>query len=610
MFSFKTFQTKLFLTYSIFLVIFTLMITIPMYVYLKRTTETNIIFSVQQSLTSITESLDMFANQYENITSQLYLKKDDSIYNNSAIQWLQNLSLSANEADTLKANNSIDASLALLAEIYKNMYRITIFNEQGLFFSNKPFDRPVNNALRKEEEWLKKPLQAKGAAVLEYADHDPWLSEDRTPVYSFIRLLTVNGIHVGYLEMQIRADKLIAPDKLTGIPGASLSLFDDTDILFSNATSKGSNNEQIPIYRSIASHSKFGIQSIDNHGKKESALYRLSEKTGYTALYAISEDILYAPLRIFRNVSLSAVLFLIALSMLVFYLLSRALTYPIKKLKKMIDTIDLDDTNVKMNNEFKMDEIELLNRSFRKMNLRLQASLEEIVQFRTMQLQSHFEVLQAQINPHFLFNMLGVITILSEEEQNAQAANVCRKLASFLRYTIIQTNPITTVEHEMNFAHDYLALMKTRYAHRLQFKVELPEEMKRISIPKLTLQPLVENSINHGFQGTLHGLIVTIRGQIEANRWYITISDNGNGIPPDALASLHEKIETYGEHLDSLQKKEQLTLGGMGILSTFARIKLHYKDRVEFKIGNNPEHGAFIVISGCIEDYGDKEGII
>ncbi|MBB6670646.1 cache domain-containing sensor histidine kinase [Cohnella nanjingensis] len=601
---------KLFMSYSAFLVIFALAISIPMYLYLKNTTEKNIIFSVQQSLSSIAESFELFSNQYENMTIQLYLKNEDDSHN-YLMQSLLTLTSSPNEAEMLKASSYIDANIALLAEIYKSVYRISIYNDQGVFFSNKPYDQSIADMARKDNDWLKKPVNADGAAVLAYSDRDPWLGEDRTPVFSYIRLLKLGSLHVGYLEIQMRADQLIAPDKLTDISGAALSIFNNTDTLYSDLSPQHDGASQ-PIlkFSSIAANSNAGMASFNLDGEKQSAIFRHSDRTGYTLLYAIPDHRLFAPLRLFRNVSLLSVFVLIALSIFVFYVLSRTLTYPIKKLRAMIDTVDLDDKNVEIRNAFKIDEIELLNRSFRKMNQRLKGSLEEIVQFRTLQLQSHFEVLQAQINPHFLFNMLGVITILAEEDGNAGAANVCRKLASFLRYTIIQTDPITTIENEIHFAENYLELMKTRYSHRLQYQVVLPEEMKPISIPKLTLQPLVENAVNHGFEGISGALVVTIRGQIEANRWSIAIADNGSGFDPVRMASLRQKMETFEEHLDSFQNKERLSLGGMGMISTFARLKLYYKNRIEFKIGNHPDHGASIVISGWMPDNRNVEEIV
>ncbi|MBP1992193.1 sensor histidine kinase [Paenibacillus eucommiae] len=609
MFSFKTFQTKLFVTYSIFLIIFTLIISIPMYYYLKNTTKKNILAGIQQSVAGISESLDIYANQYENITTQLYLKRDGSGSQVSVVQALQNLMLMENDAEVLNAYTLIDNNITLLSEINKNIYRINIFNEHGLFFSNQPYDKSVLDSLSEDADWLQEPQLADGAMVMEYASQDHWRADgDPVPVFSFLRRMKWNGVNIGYLEVQIRADDLIKPVKLTSIPSASLTLFNQTDVLYSNdANFKDNNISRLMEFNAIIpSAMNNGQQSIRHHGNTESLIFQRSQKTDYTIAYAVSENKLFASLLIFRNVTFAAVFLLISLSILVFYILSKTLTYPITKLRKVIDSVDLDDKKIKINNEFKMDEIELLNRSFRTMNERLQNSLEEIVQFRTMELQSQFEVLQAQINPHFLFNMLGVIAIFSEEEGGTKAADVCHKLASFLRYTVIQTNPITTLEQEMSFARDYLELMQTRYRHRLQFELVLPEEMKRISIPKLTLQPLVENSINHGFQHMDRGLVITIRGIVEGDRWYITILDNGSGIDPEQLKSLHEKMEMYERPIHVFPKKEQLTLGGMGIISTYARLKLYFKNRIAFRIGNNADYGTCISISGWIPDESDE----
>jgi len=611
MFSFRTFQTKLFVTYSVFLVVFTLVISIPMYYYLKNTIKNNIVIGVQQSIAQIGENLDIYDNQYENMTTQLYLKQDGSGSLASAVQSLQNLMISENEAELLKAYTSIDNSITLLSEVNKNVHRINIFNEHGLFFSNKPYDKMIVTAFKGTEAWLKKAQLAQGARVLEYMDDDRWAAEEPVPVFSFLRRINWNGKNIGYLEVQFRAEDVIAPGKFTDIPSAALSIFNPSEVLYSSDPDPGESRlaQLMNVSRMIPPESNKGQTSIRNEGLTESLIYQRSQTTGYTIAYNVSENQLFASLRIFRNVTFAAVFLLIVLSVLVFFILSRTLTYPIAKLRKVIDSVDLNDRNVRINNDYRMDEIELLNRSFRMMNERLQNSLEEIVQSRMMELRSHFEVLQAQINPHFLFNMLGVIAIFSEEEGGSRAAKVCHQLSSFLRYTVIQTDPITTLEQEMNFARNYLELMQTRYKHRLQFELELPEEMKKLAIPRLTLQPLVENSINHGFRNINRGLTVTIRVIADAGRWHIVILDNGSGIEPATLHDLREKMAAYEENINAFRQKEQLTFGGMGVVSTFARLKLYFKDRITFTIGNRSDGGASISISGFLQDNHNEEAI-
>ncbi|MFC5404057.1 cache domain-containing sensor histidine kinase [Cohnella soli] len=605
MFSFRTFQAKLFITYSIFLLIFTLIISVPMYFYLKHATEKNIIVGTQNTVSGISDNLDSYSRQYENMTMQIYLKNNPAYSN--VIQSLQNLKSPRNDKEKLESYNSIENSIAILSAINSNVYRINIFNAAGLFFSNKPSDSPKDRI--SADHWLQKSRSAQGATVVGYFNSDRWVDSESPHVFSFMRMIKWAGTEIGYLEVQFIADDLISPDKLENLPGNTFAIFSDNDVLYykSNEAGKNAFSQQIEAYRQVTTGKANGHYRLKNNGAKEIVVYQHAKNTSYTLLYAVPESRLFAPLQVFRNVTFLSIFALILLSILVFYILSKALTYPIKKLKKVIDTIDLDDKKIKISNEFRMDEIELLNRSFLSMNDRLQQSLEETVRFRTLQIQSHFEVLQAQINPHFLFNMLGVITIFSEEEGATKAAGVSEKLADFLRYTIIQADPITTLEQELKFVQDYLELMKTRYKHRLQFELTVPEEMNTILIPKLTLQPLVENAIHHGFQDIDRGLVVTISGHIEANRWYLTIRDNGKGMDPARLEVLNQEMQAYSDGLDSTTTQgERLALGGMGIISTYTRIRLYYKTLIDFKIGNNEQYGTYITISGFFQEAAVK----
>lgn len=124
---------------------------------------------------------------------------------------------------------------------------------------------------------------------------------------------------------------------------------------------------------------------------------------------------MYAPLHTFRNLMIMISLSVIIISLGVYYMLARILTRPLRELRRALKDSDIINTQITIDNSVHDDEIELLNKSFESMRTRLRNSMDDIVKAKTLQLKTHFEVLQAQINPHFLFNMLGIIAISCHE---------------------------------------------------------------------------------------------------------------------------------------------------------------------------------------------------
>ena len=605
MFSFKSYQFKLFITYSLLMIFFTALIGIPMYLYLKRNIQTNITTSFEQKVKNTADKLDQLLLQYQNMTKQLYLDT-----NNSGIamtEYLDKVSRENREIDLLNANKIIYNYLSLTTELYKEVHRMTIFKASGEIFSNLNLE--IRPFLLMTPEKLQAIRRVEGAGQIYFSNHDPWLQASDTnnrAMITIIRQLRSEEREIGFLEVQYESEELLQYEHNgdSSLSDVSIYLFSPEAIVYPVSTNQTMNLEaKVTRFRNIFNHpGSFSTPLSSDLNKKEYVVAVQSTLHPYTIVYAIPEQQLFAPLLVFRNVSFFAVVFLILFSAIVFYILSRILTYPLIKLRRVIDTISLEDKSPDIENKFNEDAIEMLNRSFRRMNDRLQYSMEEIVQFRTMQLQSQFETLQAQINPHFLFNMLGVIKALADRERNTLIAEISGKLAQFLQYPLATKEPIIHLAAELNFVQNYLDLMKSRYMHRLEYTINFEtqseiDQIAQIKIPKLTLQPLVENCIQHGFSGTCEVLQIFLDVTFTNQTWVLTLADNGPGFTTPKLAQIQQQIAASSARINSLQTIDPLTIGGMGLISSFTRLKLLYKENLEFTLGNRSEGGALIRIS-------------
>lgn len=173
--------------------------------------------------------------------------------------------------------------------------------------------------------------------------------------------------------------------------------------------------------------------------------------------------------------------------------------------------------------------------------------------------------LMAQINPHFLYNTLEIIKGLTIVDP-ARTESLIVKLTRILRYSIDLTKQEVVLDEDIMFLRDYLDIQKCRFGDRIQISISIMPECYSCRVPKLVLQPVVENSIKYGFRNRLD-IVVDICGKIEGNLLMLTVSDNGPGMPPEELDELNASIRkaykdttSYGLH--NICRRLQLQYGG------------------------------------------------
>lgn len=178
---------------------------------------------------------------------------------------------------------------------------------------------------------------------------------------------------------------------------------------------------------------------------------------------------------------------------------------------------------------------------------------------------SEFKALQAQINPHFLYNTLDMINWLSKMGKSEEVSNAVQALSKFYKLTLNKGNVIVSVKEELEHVSLYVQLQNMRYQNKIHFLIDVPDELLDYEIPKLIFQPIVENSISHGIfaKESKEGTIV-IMGWLEVDMIVFVISDNGIGIPPEKLNSI-----LFGS-------SESTGGSNIGISNTHMRLQLFY----------------------------------
>jgi two-component system sensor histidine kinase YesM len=155
---------------------------------------------------------------------------------------------------------------------------------------------------------------------------------------------------------------------------------------------------------------------------------------------------------------------------------------------------------------------------------------------------AELELLQAQINPHFLYNTLDTIVWLAEGGDQQRVVGMVKSLSEFFRTSLGQGREIVTVRDELRHVGSYLEIQQIRYQDILQYKVEVPDELANVQIPKITLQPIVENALYHGIKNVRGGGTITVTGKAESGCVYLYIEDDGAGIAPERLSQINERL--------------------------------------------------------------------
>lgn len=264
--------------------------------------------------------------------------------------------------------------------------------------------------------------------------------------------------------------------------------------------------------------------------------------------------------------------------------LSHSITQPIYALCDRAEAIGRGDLTVHEPVQAEDDTLQTLGDSIEQMAAHLGEQMELIRQeqdkLRTMEL----ALLQSQINPHFLYNTLDTIIWLVETGKNDQAVEMVTSLSNFFRSSLSKGRDIITLREEEVHVRSYLEIQQVRYKDILQYDIQVQPELHDCVIPKLTLQPLVENALYHGIKLTRRQGIITVDARREDDFVCICVKDNGAGMPPERLRQLQDSLDSEEEQI------------GFGVRTVYRRLKLLFGDACRMTIDSAPDQGTTITL--------------
>lgn len=310
---------------------------------------------------------------------------------------------------------------------------------------------------------------------------------------------------------------------------------------------------------------------VDQLEKNIYILTDLIQKFMYTYLYYESAYLNSLQSDMVTNMILLMVIAIFfSLALLYFLLisskkLSRKIVDPIDIICERMEAIGKGSLSVREPIQADVEEIQLLSDGIENMVERLIKQIEKNTQQEKQRRRTEFALLQSQINPHFLYNTLDTIVWLIESEEISEAVRMVASLSNYFRFSLSRGKNVISIEEEEQHIRSYLEIQQMRYRDLMDYEIDIPEHLKKYILPKLTLQPLVENALYHGIKNRRRKGIIRLTGREENGCVILEVADDGRGMTKERLEQVRSSLtdgKSQGFGLRTVHQRIQILFGG------------------------------------------------
>lgn len=408
--------------------------------------------------------------------------------------------------------------------------------------------------------------------------HEEYWSFDKDKVISVYHPVYDMFLEYGLLVYDKKAEDF---NEAVSLDGEEFILIDsETDSWYSTKSQKVDGAEQ-KVLRNIPENEEIGSLKTN---EKYSYYYCNSELTGWKIVLKKETDI-YA--REKARLQTTILLILIgSLCVILCFLLwvSQSLTAPLRELKKKLE-MSGTDSDIHLNLSTDNNEVTMLSETIENILNQIHQQNQNLITMKEQTLKAHMNALEAQMNPHFLYNTLSVIGTYGMENGNLTVSRMCGELSNLLRYSVNYQNRTVSLTEELDNIRDYLHIMEMRYEHMLECVWELDEIKEDIQVPKLILQPIIENCFKHGFKGVPPVWKIRIKLWFQEERWYLAVENNGVPFEEEISRKLSELCRSFCDAFGNDRALQELKEGmGIGLKNTMIRLHMYYqgKEHIRF----------------------------
>ncbi|WP_284638954.1 cache domain-containing sensor histidine kinase [Paenibacillus silviterrae] len=489
--------------------------------------------------------------------------------------WLTSLRDNPSEYDRLIIRQFLIDRLFSYTGSEQYLYSIQIIDSRGT-------EHEGGNILKfdpeKKRDMMEIASNAQGENRWIYPDkQDPALISARS-IRSFHKS-NFDLDYLGTLLIRINVDKIVRD--LASEDG-DLMLVSGSNVIFPRTPAF----DAAQLAGTMASGKRYMIDQID--GEQYFIAQIRSPHTGWTYLNITPFNQIFNQIVFIKELVIFVYIGIFLVVIILGVRLAYSLTRPIYDLMgrmKLAEKGNFEEANLlSPGDKVSKDEIGLLQRSFRFMIERINLLIKENYANRLLVKETEFKALQSQINPHFLYNTLESINWMAKVNRQAKISEMVEALAFLLRNAVDLKKPIITLGEELDIVRSYVTIQQTRFEERLVFRMDVPEPLLGTPIPKLTLQPLLENAIHYALEPTIEPCEISITGWESDGTVFLAVEDTGPGVPRDILNKIRNgEVRTKGT--------------GIGLLNIDERIKITFGEAYGVQTDENVERGARMMIA-------------
>ncbi len=313
--------------------------------------------------------------------------------------------------------------------------------------------------------------------------------------------------------------------------------------------------------------------------RKYLVVYNVGEQSGWKLIKPIPYKQIYEAATTTRNLSFMIGFLFLLLSVILVSFTSNAITRPLKKLSHQMSRFSAGDFDAEAQVKGR-DEISYLSRHFNQMVKRTNDLINERYKMKLVEKNAILKALEAEINPHFLYNALQAISTKALKNDRYDIADMVDALAMTLRYSI-SGKDIVYAREELKHIERYMALQKARFGDRLQVTYNWDQTLMELEIPKLSIQTLVENAIKHALEKVSSSVTIAISAHVSQSHAVIIVQDNGPGF---AKNKLQEVINSFRKDWEERNHENE----SIGLVNLNTRLQLLYGEEAELRIRTDP----------------------
>ncbi len=341
------------------------------------------------------------------------------------------------------------------------------------------------------------------------------------------------------------------------------------------------------IARIVLEQEAFGQQILKLDGVDYLVLHQVSPTTGLSLIKFLSFEDNFPVFSMFKNWVIVFIILVIIVIVLFSINIYNMVQKPVNILVEALRSVEKSDFSVHLSYD-KKDEFQYLYHRFNRMVVKTKDLIEQVYEQEILTQRAELKQLQSQINPHFLYNSLFIISVMARQGDMDFVESFAQQLGQYFQFIVKNNKDMLTLQEEMAYAGLYADIQQTRFSNRLQVDIEeTPSDFKDKMVPKLIIQPLIENAIAYGLEKRRQGGILKIRYEIRAeDALDIIVEDNGENITDAVVGALRERLT---------QRTEDITMSG--IFNIHRRLKIFFGEDSGLRFEKRPEGGLKVTVA-------------